>query len=176
MKLFQILASTTLVTSIAFTSCTSSSTETKPSTDTTATATTTEAGNMSGDNQQKLEANKKLVTDFCQSLYGDKDSTAIDKYIADNIIEHNPLLPKDGKEFLKNELRPFLSMPGLKKTKVDIEMMAAEGDKVWLLLKDTAPNGKVFARVNIFRIENDKIAEAWKVAEFVPKEDVNHVF
>ena len=45
---------------------------------------------------------------------------------------------------------------------------------VWLLVKDVAPNGKVFARVNIFRVENGKIAEAWKVSEPVPAKSENN--
>jgi predicted SnoaL-like aldol condensation-catalyzing enzyme len=125
-----------------------------------------------GAHQQNPEANKKLVTDFYQSLFGDKDSTAIDKYVADNIIEHNPEL-QDGKEWLKNSLRPFLANPNISKTKIHIAQVAADGDKVWLLVKDVAPNGKVWARVNIFRIENGKIAESWKVSEAVPAKSEN---
>ena len=170
MKTFQSLISSALAITIAFTACTGSSSdnESKGNTDTTgATATTT-----SNDQQQQLEANKKLVTDFYQSLYGDKDSTAIDKYVADNIIEHNPAL-QDGKEWLKNSLRPFLANPHIEKTKVDIKQIAADGDKVWLLVRDVAPNKKEFARVNIFRVENGKIAEAWKVSEPVPAKSEN---
>jgi predicted SnoaL-like aldol condensation-catalyzing enzyme len=123
-------------------------------------------------NQQELEANKRLVTDFYQSLYGDKDSNAVDKYVADNVKQHNPLL-QDGKEWLKNSLRPFLENPNIEKTKIEIAHIAADGDLVWLLVKDVAPNGKVFARVNIFRIENGKVAEAWKVSEPVPAKSEN---
>ena len=170
MKTFQSLISSALAITIAFTACTGSSSdnESKGNTDTTGTTATT----TSNDQQQQLEANKKLVTDFYQSLYGDKDSTAIDKYVADNIIEHNPAL-QDGKEWLKNSLRPFLANPHIEKTKVDIKQIAADGDKVWLLVRDVAPNKKEFARVNIFRVENGKIAEAWKVDEPVPAKAEN---
>ena len=171
MKPFQPLISTALVLTIAFTACTNdtSNSGATANTDTTAAATTVNAADA---NQQKLEANKKLVTEFYQALYGDKDSTAIDKYVADNVIEHNPLL-MDGKEWLKNALRPFLSNPNIDKTKIDIKHIAADGDMVWLLVKDVAPNGKVFARVNIFRVENEKIAEVWKVDEPVPAKSEN---
>ena len=151
-----------LVITIAFTACkgSKSTTKTEPA------ASTADAG------QARLEANKKIATEFIQALVGDKDSTAIDKYIADNIKEHNPAL-QDGKEWLKNTLRPFLENPNIEKIKVNIAMTSAEGDMVWLLIKDVAPNGKVFARVTIFRIENGKIAEAWKVAEAVPAKSEN---
>ena len=171
MKTFQHLISTTLVLTVLFSACTGSSSDngSKENDDTTAAATTVNAVDA---NQQKLEDNKKLITEFYQALYGDKDSTAIDKYVADNVIEHNPLL-MDGKEWLKNALRPFLSNPNIDKTKVDIKHIAADGDMVWLLVKDVAPNGKVFARVNIFRVENGKVAEVWKVDEQVPAKSEN---
>ena len=170
MKQFQSLVSATLAVTIAFTACTGGTSDSgsKATTDTAAAT----AENTVDANQQKLEANKKLVTEFYQSLYGDKDSTAIDKYVADNIKEHNPAL-QDGKEWLKNSLRPFLANPHIEKTKMDIKHIAADGDMVWLLVRDVAPNGKEFARVNIFRVENGKIAEAWKVDEPVPAKSEN---
>ena len=167
MKPSQSLTSIMLAAMILVAACTSGTSYTAQ-TDTSAAPTV----NTSDDNQQKLEANKKLVTDFYQALYGDKDSNAIDKYVADDIKQHNPVL-QDGKEWLKNSLRPFLENPNIEKTKVEIAHIAADGDLVWLLVKDVAPNGKVFARVNIFRIENGKVAEAWKVSEPVPAKSEN---
>ena len=81
---------------------------------------------------------------------------------------------QDGKEWLKNGLRPFLENPNIQKTKVDIKQIAAEGDKVWVLIREVAPNGKVFARAEIFRIENGKIAENWLVTQAEPKESANN--
>jgi predicted SnoaL-like aldol condensation-catalyzing enzyme len=158
---------------IVFMACNGGTTSSTSATTTDTTASSaTMAGNATNDATQKQEANKKLVLDFYQSLYGDKDSTALDKYVADDIKQHNPLL-KDGKEWLKNTLRPFLENPNIEKTKIEIPQAAADGDMVWLLVKDVAPNGKVFARVNIFRVANDKIVEAWKVSEPVPDKSEN---
>jgi predicted SnoaL-like aldol condensation-catalyzing enzyme len=173
MTSFQSLISTAIAAGVIFTACSGGTTdnEAKENNDTAATTAAT-ASNASDANQQKLDDNKKLVTDFYQALYGDKDSTAIDKYVADDIKEHNPAL-QDGKEWLKNSLRPFLSNPHIEKTKMDIKHVAADGDMVWLLVRDVAPNGKEYARVNIFRVENGKIAEAWKVDEPVPAKSEN---
>src|SRR5205809_5703345 len=165
MKTPHSLISITLAVAMVITACTSSTSDNAAAGSTDTTAST--AVNTGDDNMQKSEANKKFVLEFYQSLYGDKDSNAIDKYVADDIKQHNPLL-KDGKEWLKAALRPFLENPNIEKTKIEIPQSAADGDMVWLLVKDVAPNGKVFARVNIFRVENGKIAEAWKVSEPVP--------
>src|SRR5436190_9569037 len=75
-------------------------------------AATVATGNADDGNQQKLEANKNIVREFAQALYGDRDSTAVDKYVADDVKQHNPLL-QDGKQWLKNGLRPFLENPNL---------------------------------------------------------------
>ena len=172
MKSFQSL-SAALLLSIVFAACGNDTSDTTgAATADTTTAAVANNDNATGDNQEKLEANKKLVSDFLQSLYGDKDSTAIDKYVADDIKTHNPLL-QDGKPWLKNVLRPFLENPNIQKTKVDVKQMAAEGDKVWVLIREVAPNGQVFARAEIFRIENGKIAENWLVTQAEPKKPAN---
>jgi predicted SnoaL-like aldol condensation-catalyzing enzyme len=167
MKQFQFLTSAALAVTIVFTACSNGGSD-KDTTVTTEVAPTTTTTNTADANQQKLDDNKKLVSDFYQSLFGDKDSTAIDKYIADNIIQHSPLL-HDGKQNLKDELRPYLSNPNITKTKVDIKHIAADGDKVWLMVRDVAPNGKVFARIDIFKVENGKITEHWIVEQAEPK-------
>ena len=111
MKSLKTLSATLLLT-IALIAC-SNDASTKEATGNDASAATS-ADNPSDSTPQKLEANKQLVRDFVQSLYGDKDSTAIDKYVADNVKQHNPLL-EDGKQWLKSGLRPFLENPNIQK-------------------------------------------------------------
>jgi len=170
MKPFLLVISA-LAVSIAFTACSTGTSDNGSSESTDTTLVTTP--NAVDGNQEKLDANKKLVTDFYQSLFGDKDSTAIDKYVADDIKEHNPAIQQDGKEALKNALRPFLSNPNIEKTKIDIKQVAADGDLVWLFVRDVAPNKKVFARVDIFRVDNGKIVENWKISEAVSEKSEN---
>ena len=171
MKQFQSLVSAALAVTIVFTACTSGASDKETTTTDTAPSTGTTVSTADA-NQQKLDENKKLVSDFLQSFFGDKDSTAIDKYLADNIIQHSPLL-HDTKEGFKQDTRPYFSRPDLPKTKVDIKHIAAEGDKVWLMVRDVAPNGKVFARIDIFKVENGKITEHWSVEQAEPKESDN---
>ncbi len=171
MRSFQSIISASLIVALGLTACTNNTTteETKKNTDTTAAVaeTKTDIGT------DKLEANKKLVTAFYQAIYVDRDSTSIDKYVADNIKQHNPLLSQDGKQWLKEGLRPFLSNPNLPKGNVEIKQISAEGDMVWVLAKEVAPNGKEFARAEIFRIENGKITENWLVYQQVPAKNEN---
>jgi predicted SnoaL-like aldol condensation-catalyzing enzyme len=172
MKQFQSLISAALAVTIVFTACSSGASDKETTAITDTAQSTATAANTADANQQKLEENKKLVSDFLQSFFGDKDSTAIDKYLADNIIQHSPLL-HDTKEGFKQDLRPYYSRPNLPKTKVDIRHIVAEGDKVWTMVRDVAPNGKVFARVDIFKVESGKITEHWSVEQAEPKESDN---
>jgi len=172
MKQFQPLISAALAVTMVFTACSGSASDKDTVATTEVAPATTTSTNTADANQQKLEDNKKLVSDFLQSFLGDKDTTAIDKYLADNIIQHSPLL-HDTKQGFKEDTRPYYSRPGLPKTKVDIKQIAAEGDKVWTMVRDVAPNGKVFARIDIFKVENGKITEHWSVEQAEPKESDN---
>ena len=118
---------------------------------------------------RQLESNKEMVAKFYQELFGDKDPTAIDRYIGEYYIQHNPALP-DGKEALSNAVKVwFKDVP---KEKVDILRIAADGDLVFLHIRGKAGN-KERAIVDIFRIENNKIVEHWDVIQEVPDKSAN---
>ena len=51
---------------------------------------------------------------FYQQLIGDKDVSAIDKYLSEDFIQHNPQMA-DGREALKNAVSERLKMPQKKK-------------------------------------------------------------
>ena len=72
MKPFQSLVAVSILLTIAFTACTNdaSDKEVKGTTDTT--VATTE--NKEDVKQQKSDANKKLVSEFYQAFFGDKDT------------------------------------------------------------------------------------------------------
>jgi hypothetical protein len=42
-------------------------------------------------NCQVAELNKKIVVEFYQKLFGDKDLSVIDQYINEDYIQHNPI-------------------------------------------------------------------------------------
>jgi predicted SnoaL-like aldol condensation-catalyzing enzyme len=115
------------------------------------------------------EANKKMVVECYQQLFGDKNPDAINKYIGDKYIQHNPGLP-DGKEALLNAVKVwFKDAP---KEKVDFQHVAADGDLVFLHVRSKS-GSKVISVVDIFRIENNKIVEHWDVIQEVPEKSVS---
>ena len=81
---------------------------------------------------QQLEDNKKLVANLYQEVFGDKNIEAVDKYIGDNYIQHNPAVA-DGKEALKAALKMwFKDAP---KEKIDIQHLGADGNFVYIHTK-----------------------------------------
>jgi predicted SnoaL-like aldol condensation-catalyzing enzyme len=169
MKSFLSISAMVLFT-VVFANCSEASNKTDAAADSGQAASS--GSDTSGSNMQALEANKKIAVDFIQAMYGDKDSAAIDKYIADDIKQHDPIL-QDGKVWLKKVLLQVLQNPNMEKKKIDIKQVAAEGDMVWTLVRDVAPNGKVFARVEIFRIRDQKIVERWLIMQQEPKSSEN---
>jgi predicted SnoaL-like aldol condensation-catalyzing enzyme len=118
---------------------------------------------------QQLEANKKMVTEFYQQLFGDKNPEVILKYVAEGYIQHNPSLP-DGRDALYNAVKVWFK--DAQKEKVDFQRIAADGDLVYLHVRSKM-GSKTVAVVDIFRIENGKIAEHWDVIQEVPEKSAN---
>ena len=118
---------------------------------------------------QKEEANKKLVADMYQAIFGDKKIEAADEYILEGYIQHNPMVA-DGRQALKDALTQWLK--NTPKSKIDIKHIGADGDFVYLHTRAKAGSATVSV-IDIFRIEGGKIAEHWDVIQEVPDKSAN---
>nr|WP_288810884.1 ester cyclase [uncultured Sphingobacterium sp.] len=114
--------------------------------------------------------NKRIVLDFYQQMFGDKDLSAVDKFIAPEYIQHNPAVA-DGAAALKAAAAKWFN--GQPKTKIDVQHIASDGDLVFIHLKNKNADGRLKSTIDIFRLENGKIIEHWDVQQVVPKESAN---
>lgn len=121
---------------------------------------------------QFTQANKALVLKAYQELFGDHDLTALDRYWAANYIQHNPTMT-DGRDSVR-QLLEKMGITHWPKQKVDFKRVIAEGDLVMTeVVQPKTENSPEVAIVDMFRVENGKIAEHWDVIQPVPTDAVN---
>jgi predicted SnoaL-like aldol condensation-catalyzing enzyme len=117
------------------------------------------------------EKNKKIVVDFYQRLFGDKDITAIDDYLVENYIQHNPGVA-DGRQAIKNIAVKWLA--NQPKSKVDFQKIVADGDLVVLHIKTKSfTSVRDASLIDIFRVKDGKIVEHWDIMQEVPEKAAN---
>ena len=119
------------------------------------------------------ERNKQLVVDFYTDVlfYGKAD--AIDKYIGEVYIQHNPRVP-NGKEALRKFITGFSDEGRDENPNGKIVRAVAEGDLVVLHVHNYGKSGSQgLAIVDIFRVEGDKIVEHWDVIQKIPEKSKN---
>jgi len=118
------------------------------------------------------QKNKTIVLQAYQELFGDHDLTALDRYWAENYIQHNPTMT-DGRDAVK-QLLEKLGVSHWPKQKVDFKRVIAEGDLVMTqVVQPKIGDSPETVIVDIFRVENGKIAEHWDVMQPVPADAVN---
>lgn len=114
------------------------------------------------------EANKRLVASFLNLAFnGGELKAAMKLYVADDYIQHNPLIP-DGVQpvidaFEAGKLPPLC---------YDIRFVLAQNDMVWTYSKVTTPDG-IAAVVDLIRVRDGKMVEHWDVIQPVPEDAAN---
>ena len=115
--------------------------------------------------------NKQIVTTAYQRIFGDLDVTAVDEYMSRDFIQHNPTIA-DGPEGVK-QLVTMLASQGAPKQTIEFKHVVADGDIV--ILHSRYPMaGKEWRFIDIYRIENDKLAEHWDAMMPEPDERANN--
>src|SRR5919197_3994827 len=122
------------------------------------------------------EVNKALVKSFVEQVFNKHNVTAVDKYYAADLIQHNPTIGQ-GRQGFKQFFMPFFSaFPDIHAT---IEHMIAENSIVLVFLNWTgthkgefqgmpATNKPISMRTaDLFRIDdtNSTIVEHWAVVD-----------
>ncbi len=121
-----------------------------------------------------IENNKRLVETLVKTVFQKHDFSKLDEIMRDDYIQHNQATPPGKAGFRQFFEQIFKGVPDFSYT---LKKIVAEGDIVmiyctttgthqgeWLGIPATG-NKLNFDVVDVFRIENEKIAEHWDVAD-----------
>lgn len=114
---------------------------------------------------------KQIASTAYQKIFGDLDVTAVDEYMTKNFIQHNPTIA-DGADGVKVLLKMLISQ-GVPKQKISFKHIAVEGDTVFLHSRYEMA-GKEWRFIDIYRIENNKLAEHWDAMMPMPDARANN--
>jgi predicted SnoaL-like aldol condensation-catalyzing enzyme len=121
------------------------------------------------------KSNKQIVEEVMSEIFQKHNLSRIDDFMRDDYIQHNPNVPQGKKGFVEYFKRKWRAVPD---SGCSIKQIVAEGDLVmvhsvssgthtggeWLGVSATG-NKLSFNVVDIFRIEDGKLAEHWDVAD-----------
>ena len=115
-----------------------------------------------------LEANKRNAIEFYRTAYMGKPAEAVQKYVGEGYIQHNPDVENGKDGFIDYFERMAREYPDK-----DIEFVrsVAEGDLVALHTHQTWPGNEEYITMDFFRFdEQGKIVEHWDAIQKIPKE------
>ncbi len=121
--------------------------------------------------KHSLEENKQNAIAFYKMAYLGRPKEAVDKYVGEDYIQHNPAV-KNGKQgFIDYFERMQKEYPNK-----DIEFLraVAQGNFVAVHTHQTWPGNEEYVTMDFFRFDdNGKIIEHWDSIQKIPEENAS---
>jgi len=117
------------------------------------------------------EANKKNAITFYQMAYEGKPKAAVEKFVGDTYIQHNPDVA-DGKEgFISYFDKMQREYP---EKSIEFVRCIAQEDLVALHTHQTWPGNEEYVTMDFFRFdEKGKICEHWDAIQQIPEQSAH---
>ena len=120
---------------------------------------------------EQTDTNKKSALAFYEMAYLGQPRRAVETYVGDVYIQHNPLVG-DGKEpfiaYFEEMARDYPDKS------IEFVRAVAEGDLVALHTHQTWPGGEEYVTMDFFRFDgNGKIVEHWDSMQQIPAHSAN---
>jgi predicted SnoaL-like aldol condensation-catalyzing enzyme len=120
----------------------------------------------------ETDESKRHVVAFYNLVFNQNEiRDAVERYVGDEFIQHNPHIETGKQGFIKFFERMARENP---RKRVTVKRAFAEGDHVILHCLQEWPGKQNFATVDIFRLDRDgKIVEHWDVMQAMPQQSNN---
>ena len=121
--------------------------------------------------KHNLDVQKQRAISFYKMAYEGNPRKAVEKYVGEQYIQHNPLVG-DGKEpFIQYFERMAAEYP---EKSIEFVRAVAEGNLVALHTHQIWPGGEEYVTMDFFRFDdNGKIVEHWDAMQSIPEESAN---
>ena len=117
------------------------------------------------------EQNKQNAIAFYKTAYEGTPRKAVEKYVGEEYIQHNPDVADGLEGFIEYFERMQREYPD---KSIKFIRCIAEGDLVALHTHQTWPGNDEYVTMDFFRFdENGKICEHWDAIQQIPKESAN---
>ena len=118
-----------------------------------------------------LDQNKKNAVDFYHMAYEGNPAKAVELYIGDEYIQHNPDVANGTDGFIAYFERMQKEYP---EKSIEFVRVIGEGDLVALHTHQTWPGNDQYVTMDFFRFdENGKIVEHWDAIQQIPETSAN---
>ncbi|MEN8797978.1 MAG: ester cyclase [Flavobacteriaceae bacterium] len=118
-----------------------------------------------------LVRNKKNAIEFYKMAYMGNPELAIEKFVGEEYIQHNPDVADGTQGFIDYFVRMAKDYPD---KSIEFVRCIAEGDLVALHTHQIWPGNDQYVTMDFFRFDqNGKICEHWDAIQQIPKESAN---
>ncbi|MCG8489615.1 MAG: nuclear transport factor 2 family protein [Chromatiales bacterium] len=118
-----------------------------------------------------LQNNKDNAISFYRMAYQGDPAKAVELYVGDQYIQHNPLVGNGKQAFIDYFTEMANAYP---EKSIEFVRAVAEGDLVALHTHQTWPGDQEYVTMDFFRFDGDgKIVEHWDSIQQIPDETKN---